>query len=339
MKDDKRRKTRPPNGKDALGYDVVTGLLESFAPVAPPARLRSRTLAAVHRKSQCQPKPDQLVSCEWLRANLDSPRVRFIDCTVWMDPQPVGPSKVRGGREHYEAGHIPGAAYLHMVDDISDPNGRFPFALPPQADVEALLSSLGVTPDTAVVLYGAGVPRAVTRAWWVLRASGVKDVRILDGGWQAWREGGGPQASGTERFVPQTFKGERIDSMIANQSDVLSAIDDPSVCLINALTPEQFIGQGQHYGRPGRIPTSINLPARKLMDAQTGRYKSFEEICDLLESAHILEYQRIINYCGTGINATMNFFALSMYGFENVALYDGSLSEWSQNPDLPMETG
>ena len=124
-----------------------------------------------------------LVDADWLEQHLQDPDVRILDCTTYMTPQPVGPSLVRSGRPDWEREHIPGSAHVCMVNDLSDPHGRFPYTLPGKATIERLLSGLGIGNAHRVVLYGAAHPMVVTRAWWVLSALGHERVSVLDGGW------------------------------------------------------------------------------------------------------------------------------------------------------------
>jgi thiosulfate/3-mercaptopyruvate sulfurtransferase len=257
-----------------------------------------------------------------------------------MVAQPVGASLVTSARPDYLKAHIPGAHYLHMVDDLSDPDGPFPYALPGAGHISALLRRLGVDNGDTIVLYGAAWPQVVTRAWWVLTASGAEDVRILNGGWQGWLAAGLPVTSALPQPRTGNFQGRRIAAMVATKEDVLRAMEKGGVCLLNALSPEQFAGSGgAHYGRPGRIPGSINVPNRDLVDPATGRYRPLKEIAALFERQGGLDQEHIVTYCGGGIAASGAAFALAMLGHRNVALYDGSLLEWAGDPSLPMVVG
>lgn len=279
---------------------------------------------------------DLIVTPEFVEANLD--RIRVIDCSVWFETRPVGASTIHGGRDRWLEGHIPGAAYLHMVDDLSDPDGAYPFAIAPQDRIDRVLSEIGIEPGDTVVLYGAGTPVAVTRAWWVLSVSGLADVRIMDGGWQRWTAEGRPVATGEERFAPSRFRAARDESAVADRESVRRAMESGDTLLVNALTRPQFEGTGgTHYGRPGRIPGSVSLPANELLDPETGAFASPERMQAAL--AGIDPDRPVITYCGGGIAAAAALFALRVAGHGNLRLYDDSLLEWSADPGLPMETG
>lgn len=285
-------------------------------------------------------KPGMLVDTAWLEAHLDDPKVRIIDCTVKLIPQPVGPSRVESGRARWEAGHIPGAAYLHMTEDLSAPRDGLPYNLPSTGHMTALLSRIGVDNDTTIVLYGTAYPPAITRAWWVLRASGVQDVRILDGGWQRWVAEGRPTSIDIPTFRAGNFVASQRPELIADRGAVRDAIDDPGALLVNALSQDQFRGTGgAHYGRAGRIPGSVNVPTMNLIDPQTHRYRPLSELEAMFAAEGAFERERVIAYCGGGIAASSTVFVLEMLGHPNAALYDKSLLEWSNDPELPMETG
>lgn len=115
---------------------------------------------------------------------------------------------------------------------------------------------------------------------------------------------------------------------------------DESTCIVNALARDQHTGESQvHYGRPGRIPSSVVVPAMELVDPATGAFRPWAELRALFEEAGALRADQVITYCGGGIAASADAFALAMLGCENVALYDASLSEWARDESLPMERG
>ena len=116
--------------------------------------------------------PPLLATPEWLHAHLQDPSIRILDCTTWMTPQPVGPSMITSGRPDWAKAHLPGSDHVCMVDDLSDPAGAFPYTLPGETQIAALLARLGIGNAQPVVLYGAAQPMVVTRAWWVLTALG-----------------------------------------------------------------------------------------------------------------------------------------------------------------------
>ncbi|MCC7428090.1 MAG: sulfurtransferase [Alphaproteobacteria bacterium] len=281
-----------------------------------------------------------LVDPAWLEARLGDPKLCILDCTVYMTPQPVGASICRSGRPNWEAGHIPGSHYVSMVEDFADPGGNIAYRLPPHERTVEKLRSLGVDDDSTIVLYGADYIATVTRVFWVLRVSGARDVRILDGGWDRWVAEGKPVSRDAPPARRGSFTGGYRREYHALLDDVRAALDDPSVCLLNALAREQFLGTGgAHYGRPGRIPRSVNLPLRTLFDPDTKRFHAIPRLQALLAETGADKAPRILAYCGGGIAASGTFFVLALLGYDNVSMYDGSLLEWSRDPSLPMIVG
>jgi thiosulfate/3-mercaptopyruvate sulfurtransferase len=286
-----------------------------------------------------RPNPDILVDPAWLEARLGDPKLVVLDATVWMTPQPVGPSICRSGRPEWEAGHVPGSHHVSMAEDFADPGDGVQYRLPGQAAVAERLRRLGIDEDSTIVLYGAGYLAPVTRLFWVFSISGARDVRLLDGGWERWLAEGRPVSTAPPADRRGNFTGRRFAAMEAGREAVLAAIGDPSACLINALNPEQFAGTGgPHYGRPGRIPGSVNLPLRAMFDAASKRFHDLDRLRAMVAATGAPEAGRIIAYCGGGIAASGTFLVLSMLGYRNVALYDGSLLQWSRDASLPMVT-
>lgn len=282
-----------------------------------------------------------LVSTAWLASRLDDPDVRIIDCTTFMTPRPVGPSRIDSGRPDWARAHIPGAQHVDMVEDLSDPHGRFPYTLPSEMRMASLMSRLGIGNGHRVVLYGARHPMVVTRAWWVLTTLGHDGVSILDGGWEAWLREGRPVSTDSPHFGSTAFRPQRHAVRVADAQEVARAVSTGEACLVNALSREQFEGTGgAHYGRPGRIPGSVNLPARDCIDPASGLWRSAQAVVSLAEQAGIgPPDQRVIVYCGGGIAATATGFALQYAGWSDVAIYDNSLLEWSADPSRPMVCG
>lgn len=277
-----------------------------------------------------------IVRPDWVEAHLGQEGLRVIDCSVRFEPRPVGSSIIHSCRDAWLKGHIPGAAYLHMVDDLSDPDGVFAFTIAPQGQIDRVLSEIGIRQDDTIVVYGGATAVAVLRAWWVLSVSGCNDVRVMDGGWQRWTREGRAVATGEETFTPSRFQGVRDESAVADRKDVARAIRGETM-LINALSPQQHAGTGgSHYGRPGHIPTSTNIPAQDIINPVTGDFVPVEQIRAALASLD--PDQPAITYCGGGIAAAATLFAMKVAGHGNVRLYDNSLLEWSTDPDLPMQT-
>ncbi len=282
---------------------------------------------------------DPLVETEWLEMHLNHPELRVFDCTTRLHIQPVGPSRTESGRAHYETAHIPGAGFIDIVDDLSDRDHSLPFMAPPVAQFEAAMRRLGIGHDHHVILYGAGNVYMATRVWWLMRLMGIDQVSVLNGGLEKWVREGRPLDSRPASYPPSDFVARPRFDRLATRSDVEAAMADPArACVINALSRQQHAGTGgTHYGRPGRIPGSVNVPASELIDPDTNTFLDRDLIAERFTAVGVPGADRILTYCGGGIAASVAAFALALIGYQDVALYDASLNEWSNDPTLPME--
>jgi thiosulfate/3-mercaptopyruvate sulfurtransferase len=280
-----------------------------------------------------------LVSTDWLAAHLADPDLRIFDVTVHLRPANPGPYAIESGRADYEAAHVPGAAFLDLAGDLSDSSSKLAFTMPPVADLARALGGAGIGRDSRVVAYATTSPMWATRLWWMLRACGFDQVAVLDGGLPKWTAEGRPVEAGARRYPPAALDLAARPGFWADKTEVLAAIDDGAVCTINALSPGLHSGEAAAtYGRKGHIKGSRNVPYAALLKSD-GTYRDDAELRALFAAVGALERPRVICYCGGGISATMDAMALTRLGRPNVAVYDGSMSEWTRDPDLPMETG
>ena len=316
----------------------------------------------------------ELIDPAWLQAQLDDPLLRVLECTTHLHPQPVGPSRIVSGLPEFLRDHIPGAQYVNMATDMSDPNGSFPYKLLSEAQAEPRLAALGIGSEHHVVLYARGGMMSATRVWFVLHALGHRRISLLDGGYERWVREGRPMETGPARKGsprgdacpspdPQPDAGHPVDSSraanpesrsgpsprfraqlqahrVADLDRVRAALGDPSVRLVNALSREQFLGiGGAHYGRPGSIPGSVSVPARELFSPETGRLLDVAALETRFAQAGLMDAPQAIVYCGGGVAATVVAFALELLGHPGWSVYDNSLLEWSTTPGLPMAPG
>ena len=166
-------------------------------------------------------------------------------------------------------------------------------------------------------------------------------VVVLDGGWQRWTAEGRAVSTAPATYERATFTPTADPARFANLEEVLAfteASDGGGSCLINALGRDQHSGEdgGQRYGRAGHIPGATNVPAMELTDPATGCYRPAEELAALFEEAGADRTQRVITYCGGGIAASSDALVLSLLGYEDVAVYDASMSEYAADPSLPL---
>ncbi len=283
-----------------------------------------------------------LVDAETLATRLGDPALRILDATVYLRRKVEGgPYTAEAGWPAYEQAHVPGAAFADVPGELSDTRSPYPFALPSAGSFAAAAGRLGIGAGTHVVAYAQESPMWATRLWWLLRFFGFDDVSVLDGGLPAWLAAGLPTEPGNVRYPPARFAARPRPELLATLDDVRAVVGgDGRACLLNALSESAFRGEGPGaYSRPGRIPGSSSLPAAGLLDPVTNRFRSLPQLEAAVAAAGVRDGEPVIAYCGGGISATVDLFALWLTGRADARLYDGSLTEWSADPSLPLVTG
>ena len=205
--------------------------------------------------------------------------------------------------------------------------------------LEAAFSRHGIGEGIRVVLYCVGNRAWSTRFWWMLRSLGF-DAAVLDGGFDKWVAEGRETESGEPKGYPAaTFKANPRTGMFVDKDAVINAIGNTDVVTINSLSPQLHSGLGATpYKRPGRVPNSANVWFLSLVDPQTKTFVKLADAAAKFEAQGVTKDRKVICYCAGGISATVDLFMLHQLGFENLALYDGSLNEWASDPTLPIET-
>lgn len=281
-----------------------------------------------------------IVETEWLAHNLDDPKLRIFDCSVKLVPNPETVYVAQEQRAQYREGHIPRAAYIDVTNDLSDKTSSFRFTALPPEEFAAAMSRYGVGDGTQVVLYSKTTWYWAARVWFMLRANGFDNVSLLNGAWQKWSAERRPVATGDEHYPPAEFIARPRYGFFVGKDDVLAALEGNDTHVVNALTAEQHEGSGgTAYGRAGHITGSLNVPAKDLVDPETGLFLSPDIIRAKFEASGVLERDKTIAYCGGGIAATGDAFGLALIGRRDVSVYDASLGEWATDPDLPMSKG
>ncbi|GAA5149913.1 sulfurtransferase [Nocardioides marinquilinus] len=266
-----------------------------------------------------------LITAAELRETLD--RVAVLDVRYRLGGPP--------GRAAFEAGHVPGAAYVDLDHDLAAPpgdGGRHP--LPDRAAFEAAMSAAGVRDDRPVVVLDDWSGHAAARAWWLLRHHGHHDVRVLDGGWSAWTAAGGEVETGPAEPSPGDFTAGPGVLPVVGVDGVL----DVGV-LVDARAPERYRGETEPVDPvAGHVPGAVNVPtARNLTD--DGRLRDAAALRELYASVGAVTGADVAVYCGSGVTACLDLLALEVAGVEGAALYPGSWSGWVTDPERPVETG
>jgi thiosulfate/3-mercaptopyruvate sulfurtransferase len=287
--------------------------------------------------------PQALMSTEQLSSILGQPSVRIYDCTTYLETPPPGsddPYVAVAGRRTYEEAHIPGADFLDLQGEFSDSTTRLRFMMPATTQLEAAFGRHGLGVDSRVVLYSIGTMMWATRFWWMLRSLGFDRAAILDGGFDKWKAEGRPTESGPARgYPPATFKAAPRPGFFVDKRAVLVATKDSGTVIVNALGPQFHKGlEPSRYGRPGRVPGSVNVPAATLVNASAKDFTALSEAEAKFAAQGVTKDKRVICYCGGGISATIDLFLLHQLGHDTLTLYDGSMGEWARDPSLPIET-
>jgi thiosulfate/3-mercaptopyruvate sulfurtransferase len=285
--------------------------------------------------------PEAIVDTAWLAANLSDPSLRVFDCTTYLlyETGTGRPYRVESGRADYDKGHIPGSAFLDLQGELSDSASRFNFTMPAADDLAARFVARGIGAGTRVILYARKSMQWATRVWWMLRAIGFDDAAILDGGFDKWAAEGRPAEMAETRYPPAFLLARPRPGLFIGKEEVREAIGDAGACTINALAPDLHRGENPRYGRPGRIPGSVNVPALALVDPASLTLKPPAEVADTFAAVGADPSRRILLYCGGGIAATLDAFLLHQLGYRDIAVYDASMSEWAKDETLPIEQG
>jgi thiosulfate/3-mercaptopyruvate sulfurtransferase len=281
--------------------------------------------------------PDPLVTTDWLATHLAHPDLRIFDCSVTLVPAGAG-VRPESGRAAWTEAHIPGSGFADLLDDLSDKSQPLPIMMPSAQQFAAAMGGYGVGPQHAVVLYDSGPHTWATRVWWMLRAMGFDNAAVLDGGFKKWRAEGRPVSAQPCRYPPAHFEALPRDCSFVGKDHVCAVYQQPRVRLINALSADEHSGKVSRTARPGRIPGSGNVPASSLLDP-SGTFLPLEQLRERFAAQGALDGRSVVTYCGGGIAATSAAFTLVRLGVPDVAVYDGSLTEWSRDPALPLETG
>jgi len=296
--------------------------------------LPAAAVAVVAASSAAAAPP--LVTADWLETRLEAPDLAVLDIRSAIDG---------GGAAAYREAHIPGAVHSSYTDDDwrTTQNG-VPGMLPPIADLEALVGGLGIAPDDHVVIVHAGTGAtdfgSAARVFWTFEQLGHAEVSILDGGMAAWTaDPSRPLARGVEAVSPVAYEAEPPAAAPLDTADVAARVDG-GAALLDARPTDQFDGAAKHPAatRAGHVPGAANFPQSRWFDA-SGARRDAEAVAAELPDAVASGGGEVVSYCNTGHWAATNWFMLSqVLGRENVTLYDGSMTAWTQDPERPVAT-
>jgi thiosulfate/3-mercaptopyruvate sulfurtransferase len=272
-----------------------------------------------------------LVSTEWLAEHRDAPDVKVVDATWFL------PTLDRDARAEYAQAHIPGAVYFD-IDDIADDASALPHMLPSPVKFSSRMRKLGLGDGTRVVVYDNNRYSASARAWWMLRLFGHPDVAVLDGGLAKWRAEGRPLDD--RPVVPREahFTARQNNLLLRDLEQIRSNLVARREQVIDARSAGRFAGtepEPRAGLRGGHVPQSVNLPYQDLIAAD-GTLLPPAELRRRFAALGIDQRRPIVTTCGSGVTACTVALALHQLGAPDVAVYDGSWSEWGGRSDTPI---
>jgi thiosulfate/3-mercaptopyruvate sulfurtransferase len=283
-----------------------------------------------------QRESGDLVSTKWLGERLGRPDIALVDASVGRT---LGNDDAwLSDRAAFESGHIPGARFADLVSDFSYPEGRFAFTRPTAARFASASGAIGLTNKQHIVVYDNTTGIWAARLWWLFKAFGHDEVSVLDGGLKAWLADSEPLERGPCDFLPADFAASERPGLFVNRDEVLAIVEGRATGrLVCVLRTEVFAGVEQRYSRPGHIPSSVSFPYVELLGPDNRLLPDSalrNALAPLLAGG-----ERIVLYCGGGVTAAGTALVLTLLGARNISIYDGSLSEWSADPELPMVAG
>lgn len=279
--------------------------------------------------------PEALVSADWLAAHLDEPGLRVLDATYKM------PGVTPDAAVSYAAGHIPGSVFFD-IDAISDKTSNLPHMLPSPPQFAAQVAALGIGDHHRVIVYDSTGLIGAARAWWMFRVFGHDDVAVLDGGLPAWIATGKTVTAAVPRVAAASFTARYRPDLVRCRAQVLANLGTQGEQILDARSAARFLGEAVEPWpgrRSGRIPGSFNLDHTQLVDADSKRWRSAEEIADLVAASGIDVTRPVTTSCGSGITACVLALGLHLIGAAQVAVYDGSWAEWGLPGALPIAAG
>ena len=277
---------------------------------------------------------DSLVSTDWLAAELGAPDLRILDATTFL------PGSGRDGRAEYEAAHIPGAVYFD-IEAVSDPDSPLPHTWPPAFLFASRMRALGLDNHDRIVIYDNSPIHTSARAWYMLRSFGARHVAILDGGLAKWVAEGRALESGSPSPGSGHFAANPPEQGLLDKEAMLALVGDPGHVIADARPASRFRAD-EPEPRPGlaagHIPGARSLPQSAFFRADNS-FKTGAELRALFDEAGVDLAKPLAATCGSGVTACVILFGAHLLGKGDLALYDGSWSEWGSDPDTPKAQG
>ena len=297
------------------------------------ARATSAKTGARSARAAAPPRaPGALVGTEWLAARIGHPRLIVLDASWHM------PHLNRDPRAEFAAEHLPGARFFD-IDAIADRSTSLPHMLPTAAQFAEQVGALGVGTGDLIVIYDTRGVGSAARAWWTFRAMGHERVAVLDGGLPKWRAERRDVEQGDVDAAPRAFKATRRPALVRSIDEMRDNVASGDEQVLDARSRGRFAGtepEPRPGLRGGHIPNSLNLPYDQL-HRPDGTLLPEQELRRRFESSGLDLERPIVTTCGSGVTASVLALGLAVVGRDDVAVYDGSWSEWGGHPDTPVE--
>ncbi len=274
---------------------------------------------------------DPLTSTDRVAALLGATDLHVLDASWHL------PAEGRDAQADYRDAHLHGAQFFD-IDAISDPDSDLSHMLPTPERFAAAMGALGIGDGDRVVVYDTAGLFSAARAWWMLRAMGLRDVTVMDGGLPRWLAEGRPVTAEAAPARPATFHADPHQGLVADGDAVADASLNGTAQIVDARAPERFAGhvpEPRPGLRAGHIPGSVNLPYKDLLNAD-GTMKDAHALGAAFEAAGVDPARPVITTCGSGITAAVLALALARLGHPDHALYDGSWADWGREGGRPV---
>ncbi|MEN3395265.1 3-mercaptopyruvate sulfurtransferase [Brucella melitensis] len=274
-----------------------------------------------------------VVSRDWLKERLHKPGLAIGDASWYL------PAAGRNGQEEYEKAHIPGAVFFDQ-DKIADKESGLPHTLPSPEFFAQQVGTLGITADETVVVYDGPGMFSAPRVWWMFRVMGVKNVYVLDGGFDGWKKAGYPVTDEVTKIAATFFKPSFNKDAVVDFHEMRKIVDEKRSQIADARGAGRFTGRDAEPRagmRSGHMPGARNVPVTTL--SENGELKDLESLRRIFDEAGIDLSGPVVASCGSGVTAAVITLALTSLGHKDNRLYDGSWSEWGSRQDTPVVTG